>query len=119
MSVSKSVVGCVAGALVDRNLLDTDQPVTEYVPELAASGYADATVRHVLDMRSGVRFREDYLDPDAEVTVLARWIGPAPLPGAASPTWDVPVPRRTVRRSAARRTLLVPFRRNRRVGLGV
>ncbi len=85
MSVSKSVVGCVAAALVDRNLLDTDQPVTEYVPELAASGYADATVRHVLDMRSGVRFREDYLDPEAEVRVLGRLIGSAPLPGAASP----------------------------------
>ena len=85
MSVSKSVVGCIVAALVDRDLLDTDQLVTEYIPELAASGYADATVRHVLDMRSGVRFREDYLDPEAEVAVLARWIGPVPLPGETSP----------------------------------
>jgi CubicO group peptidase (beta-lactamase class C family) len=85
MSISKSVVGCVAGALVDHNLLDTGQLVTEYVPELAPSGYAGATVQHVLDMRSGVRFREDYLDPDAEVTVLARWVSQAPLPGEASP----------------------------------
>jgi CubicO group peptidase (beta-lactamase class C family) len=84
LSITKSVVGCVAAALVDRNLLDTDLPVTEYVPELAASGYAGATVRHVLDMRSGVRFREDYLDPEAEIAVLARWIGPAP-PDQGSP----------------------------------
>jgi CubicO group peptidase (beta-lactamase class C family) len=85
MSISKSVVGCVAAALVDRNLLDTDQLVTAYVPELAASGYAGATVRHLLDMRSGVRFREDYLDPDAELGVLARWIGESSVPGEASP----------------------------------
>jgi len=85
MSISKSVVGCVAAALVDRNLLDTDQPVTAYVPELATSGFAGATVRHLLDMRSGVRFREDYLDPDAELGVLARWIGESSAPGEASP----------------------------------
>ena len=85
LSISKSVVGCVAAALVDRNLLDTDQPVTAYVPELSASGYAGATARHLLDMRSGVRFREDYLDPDAELGVLARWIGESSAPGEASP----------------------------------
>ena len=56
MSVTKSVVGCVTAALVDRGLLDTDRPVTDFVPELAGSGYAGATVRNILDMRSGVRF---------------------------------------------------------------
>ncbi|WP_101950428.1 serine hydrolase [Mycobacterium sp. 3519A] len=85
MSISKSVVGCVAAALSDRNLLDVDRLVTDYVPELSASGYNGATVRHVLDMRSGVRFREDYLDPDAEVRALARCIGQAPAPADASP----------------------------------
>ena len=63
MSVTKSVVGCVTAALVDRDLLDTDRPVTDFVPELAGSGYAGATVRNILDMRSGVRFVEDYTDP--------------------------------------------------------
>ena len=56
MSVSKSVVGCVAAVLIDRGQLDPDREITGYVPELAASGYAGALVRHVLDMRSGVRF---------------------------------------------------------------
>ena len=85
MSISKSVIGCVVAALVDRDLLDPDRLITEYVPELATSGYAGATVRHVLDMRSGVRFREDYLDPDADLGVMARWISQAPMPGEASP----------------------------------
>jgi CubicO group peptidase (beta-lactamase class C family) len=84
MSVTKSVVGCVAAVLIDRGLLDADRPVTDYVPELAASGYAGATVRHVLDMRSGVRFREEYTNPDAEVCVLADSIGWAELPHGQS-----------------------------------
>lgn len=67
MSITKSVIGCVAAALAERGRLDTDRQVTQYVPELADSGYAGATVRHVLDMRSGVRFREDYTDPESDV----------------------------------------------------
>src|SRR5487761_1292028 len=42
MSVSKSVLGCVAAVLIDRGQLDAGRPVTSYVPELAASGYAGA-----------------------------------------------------------------------------
>lgn len=78
MSVSKSLVGAVAGALVDRGALDPDRELTDYVPALAESGYAGATVRHVLDMRSGIRFSEEYLDPAAEVRVLEQAIGWAP-----------------------------------------
>ena len=63
MSVSKSVVGCVAAVLIDRGQLGPDRVITDYVPELAASGYAGATVRNLLDMRSGVRFLEEYANP--------------------------------------------------------
>ena len=78
LSVTKSVVGCVAGILADRGLLDLDRDVVDYVPELSASGYAGATVQHLLDMRSGVRFREEYSNPDAEVRRLDRWIAAGP-----------------------------------------
>ena len=78
MSVSKSLVGVVTGALVASGELDPAELVTAYVPELAECGYAGATVRHLLDMRSGIRFSEDYLDPDAEVRVLEEAIGWAP-----------------------------------------
>jgi CubicO group peptidase (beta-lactamase class C family) len=78
MSVSKSLVGVVAGALIAGGELDPAKLVTDYVPELADSGYGGATVRHLLDMRSGIRFSEDYLDPDAEVRVLEQAIGWAP-----------------------------------------
>jgi len=75
MSVSKSVVGCVAAVLIDRGQLDAERQITDYVPELAASGYAGATVRHVLDMRSGVRFLEEYSNPQADIRRLDEWIG--------------------------------------------
>jgi CubicO group peptidase (beta-lactamase class C family) len=75
MSVSKSIVGCVAGVLADRGLLDPGAPVTAYVPEAGSSGYAGATIRDLLDMRTGVAFRETYTELDAEVRVMERSMG--------------------------------------------
>ncbi len=75
MSVTKSFVGCVAGILAGRGILDPEAPVSDYVPEVAGSGYDGATVRHLLDMRTGVAFRETYLQPDAEVRVMERSMG--------------------------------------------
>jgi CubicO group peptidase (beta-lactamase class C family) len=78
MSVSKSIVGILVGALADKGVLNVDEQVTTYVPELERSGYRGATVRHLLDMRSGIAFSEEYLDSDAEVRVLEQAIGWAP-----------------------------------------
>jgi CubicO group peptidase (beta-lactamase class C family) len=75
MSVSKSLVGCVAGILAGRGRLDPAAPVTAYVPEAGSSGYAGATVRDLLDMRTGVAFRETYTALDAEVRVMERSMG--------------------------------------------
>jgi len=75
MSVTKSLVGSVAAVLVDQGVLDPAALLTTYVPALAVSGYAGATVRHALDMRSGITFSEDYINPDAEVRLLAQCIG--------------------------------------------
>jgi CubicO group peptidase (beta-lactamase class C family) len=86
MSVSKSIVGILVGALVHEGVLDVEEPVIAYVPELARSGYRGATVRHLLDMRSGIAFSEDYLDPDAEVRVLEQAVGWAPRRSPQVPT---------------------------------
>jgi len=86
MSVTKSFVGCVVGVLVDKGVLDPHTPVTAYVPKLGRSGYDGATLRHLLDMRSGIAFSEDYLDPDAEVRVIEEVIGWRPRVHAGLPT---------------------------------
>jgi CubicO group peptidase (beta-lactamase class C family) len=75
MSVSKSIVGCVAGILVQRGLFDPETPVASYVPEVGGSGYGGSTVRQLLDMRTGVAFRETYTAIDAEIRIMERSMG--------------------------------------------
>ena len=64
--------------LIDRGVLDAGALVSSIVPELAGSAFADATVRQVLDMTIGMRFTEDYLDPDSDVWTLMRSTGMVP-----------------------------------------
>jgi CubicO group peptidase (beta-lactamase class C family) len=85
MSVSKSIVGILVGALVGEGAINVEEQVTAYVPELAQSGYRGATVRHLLDMRSGIEFSEDYLDPDSGVRQLEQAVGWAPRRSADVP----------------------------------
>ena len=70
----------------DEGAIDVLTAVDAYVPELAGSGYRGATVQDVLDMRSGVRFSETYLDPAAEVRLLEQVIGWAPRTAPDLPT---------------------------------
>lgn len=77
-SVSKSFVGAVAGALHGAGAIELDSPVTAFVPALANCGYAGATVRHLLDMRSGIAFSDDYSNPAAEIHILDQAMGWAP-----------------------------------------
>ncbi|OBG30540.1 serine hydrolase domain-containing protein [Mycobacterium sp. 852002-51057_SCH5723018] len=77
-SVSKSLVAAVVGALHAAGAIELDAPVTKYVPALANCGYTGATVRHLLDMRSGISFSEDYGDPGAEIHLLDQAMGWAP-----------------------------------------
>jgi CubicO group peptidase (beta-lactamase class C family) len=69
-SVSKTVVGSLVGRLIGQGRIDPQARVSHYVPEVADRGYGDARIQDLLDMRTGVRFREDYTDPDAEFIQL-------------------------------------------------
>ncbi len=85
-SVSKSLVGFVVGALHGAGVIEVDAPVTTYVPALANCGYSGATVRHLLDMRSGIAFSDDYLHPTAEIHTLDEAMGWAPRSGPDTPS---------------------------------
>ena len=50
MSVSKSVMGTLAGILADQGKLDPAKLVTAYIPEMQGTVYEGATVRNLLDM---------------------------------------------------------------------
>ncbi len=67
-SVSKSFLSALFGiAVAEGHIKDIMQPVTDYVPELAGSGYDGVPIKHVLQMSSGVGFNEDYGDPDSDI----------------------------------------------------
>lgn len=67
MSATKSFVGTLAAMLVQEGKLDPNALVTNYVPEMKDGAYADATVRQVMDMTTGVQYSEKYADPNAEI----------------------------------------------------
>lgn len=67
-SVAKSVTSTLVGAAVqDGSIKSIDDPVTRYIPELAGSGYEGVSVRQMLMMSSGVKWNEDYVDPNSDV----------------------------------------------------
>ncbi len=82
-SMSKSVTGLMAEMLIHEGALDETRRIDLYLPELKDSAWGEARVRDVLDMRDGVQFREDYLDPTADIFAYAAAWGwgdlPAPL----------------------------------------
>ena len=100
-SISKSLVGALVGIQIGRGAIDPESPVERYVPELARCGYAGARVTDILDMRSGVRFVEDYLDPDSEMGLLDRATGWKPArPGEPVGIYDLILTLRRIGRMA-------------------
>jgi CubicO group peptidase (beta-lactamase class C family) len=56
-SITSVLIGC---ALEEKRIRSIDDPVTRYLPELGGGGYADVTIRQILQMRSGVDYEERY-----------------------------------------------------------
>ena len=76
MSVSKSMLGLVAGTLIERGELAENDLITKHLPEIENTAYAGATVRDLLDMRAGILFDEDYLateGPIVDYRFAANW----------------------------------------------
>ena len=71
-SVTKSFVATIAGIVAAEGALDDRATVASYLPELKHSGFADATIAHLLDMTTGVKYTEDYVDDKAGIWALAR-----------------------------------------------
>jgi CubicO group peptidase (beta-lactamase class C family) len=85
MSVSKSMLGLLAGVLAEKGVLDLERDVTQIVPELARTAYRGASVRQLLDMRAGILWDEDYhavSGPIVEYRKSTNWnpLGPGETP---------------------------------------
>jgi CubicO group peptidase (beta-lactamase class C family) len=81
-SITKSYAATVAATLVYQRVLDDAQTVPYYLPEMAGTAYAEATLRELLDMQVGVSHSERYNDPGTQFWTYARAAGFCPqLPG--------------------------------------
>jgi CubicO group peptidase (beta-lactamase class C family) len=75
-SMAKSVTATAFGVLVGQGLIDPEALISDYLPELAETGWRGAKLQHSLDMTSGVAYDEDYtaFDSDmAKTDVAAGW----------------------------------------------
>jgi CubicO group peptidase (beta-lactamase class C family) len=71
-SMAKTVVAMLIGVALNENKIKSiDDKAEQYVPELKGQLYGATSLRHLLTMSSGVKFREDY-DGKDDVSVLAR-----------------------------------------------
>ena len=72
-SVAKSVTSMLVGAAIqDGAISSVDDPITKYLPEMKGSAYDGVTMRQVLAMTSGVKWNEDYTDPNSDVAKYGR-----------------------------------------------
>jgi CubicO group peptidase (beta-lactamase class C family) len=71
-SVTKSYVATLAMMLMGEGAIGADAPVVKYLPEFSHSAFADATIRQLLDMRTGLDYTEDYTERDSPVWRMSR-----------------------------------------------
>ncbi|MBF6188942.1 serine hydrolase domain-containing protein [Nocardia farcinica] len=86
-SVGKSITSAAVGiAIAEGRIASVDDSVTDYVPELATSGYDGVSIRHVLQMSSGTGYDEhDYSDPTKGSTATTiRMVTGTSLPDQAA-----------------------------------
>jgi CubicO group peptidase (beta-lactamase class C family) len=66
-SVVKSITSTLVGAAIrDGHIRSLDDPITNYLPRLTGTAWDGVSVRHVLQMSSGVRWNETYTDPRSD-----------------------------------------------------
>jgi CubicO group peptidase (beta-lactamase class C family) len=70
-SVAKSFTSTLVGAAIkDGYIKSIDDTVSEYIPDLKGSAYDNVTIKQLLTMTSGVKWNEDYADPQSDVALF-------------------------------------------------
>ena len=63
-SMAKSVTSILIGCAIDEGLIKSvDEPITNYITELRRNDFDKVTIKHLLQMTSGVKFNESYVNP--------------------------------------------------------
>ena len=79
-SVTKSFFGTLASMLIAEGALDRAAKVSRYIPDLAQSGFGDATVAQLLDMSTAIDFDENYTGESRTMAVYRKATGFDPRP---------------------------------------
>ncbi|MDP2714541.1 serine hydrolase [Rheinheimera sp.] len=67
MSVVKSITATLIGAAIhDGHISSIDDPIVNYLPRFNGTAYDGVTVKHLLQMSSGVAWNETYTDPTSD-----------------------------------------------------
>lgn len=67
MSVVKTMTATLIGAAIqDGYIASIDDPIVKYLPRFKGTAYDGVTVKHLLQMTSGVGWNETYTDPDSD-----------------------------------------------------
>lgn len=63
-SMAKSVTSLLIGCAIDDGLIGSENElVINYIPELKENGFENVTIKHLLQMTSGLDFNESYFNP--------------------------------------------------------
>lgn len=63
-SMAKSVTSMLIGCAIEDGLIESvNEPITNYLPELKKNGLERVTIEHLLQMTSGIKFNESYINP--------------------------------------------------------
>lgn len=70
-SMAKSFVSAMVGVAVEEgDIASIDDPVKKYLPELTSATFNGVTIKHILQMASGVAFNEDYTDANSDINKM-------------------------------------------------
>ena len=63
-SMAKSITSILIGCAIDDGFIKSvDEPIITYIPELKQNGFEKVSIKHVLQMTSGLDFNESYMNP--------------------------------------------------------
>ena len=67
-SVAKSFLSALVGIALNDGLIESiNDPITKYLDDFYGTGYEGVSIKDLLQMSSGVRFNEDYGDPESDI----------------------------------------------------
>lgn len=66
-SITSILIGC---AIQDKLIQSVDEPITNYIPELKEKGFDQVSIENLLQMTSGIKFNEGYINPFGDVATF-------------------------------------------------